>query len=103
MSADKANFERELNLVKNIKNIAQDVLINESLAKEKHTPGIADDFRKAGKENYSLTGQVARTSIGKSAIIANLIAFTLKSPHNGINFISVANIIQSFELYSQAD
>jgi arabinose-5-phosphate isomerase len=78
-SSDKANFEKELNLVKNLKKIAQDVLLNESLAIQNISNFIDDNFEACVREIYSAKGRVVITGVGKSAIIANKIVATLNS------------------------
>lgn len=93
MPADKANFERELNLVKNIKNIAREVLINESRAIENLTNFIDDDFEACVNEIYSSKGRVVITGIGKSAIIANKIVATLNSTGTPALFMHAADAI----------
>jgi arabinose-5-phosphate isomerase len=93
LPADKANFERELNLVKNIKNIARDVLINESRALENLTNFIDDDFEACVQEIYSSKGRVIVTGIGKSAIIANKIVATLNSTGTPSVFMHAADAI----------
>lgn len=93
MPADKVNFERKLNLVKNIKNIAREVLINESRAIENLTNFIDDDFEACVKEIYSSKGRVVVTGIGKSAIIANKIVATLNSTGTPALFMHAADAI----------
>ncbi len=93
MPADKANLERKLNLVKNIKNIAQEVLINESRAIKNLTNFIDDDFEACVKEIYSSKGRVVITGIGKSAIIANKIVATLNSTGTPALFMHAADAI----------
>ncbi|HOX83341.1 MAG TPA: D-arabinose 5-phosphate isomerase, partial [Chryseolinea sp.] len=62
-----------MNLVKNIKKIACEVLINESQAIQQLADYIDDDFEACVKEIYSAKGRVVVTGIGKSAIVANKI------------------------------
>ncbi len=93
MSVDKANFEKALNLGKNIKKIARDVLINESLAIQKLTNFIDDDFEACVKEIYSAKGRVVITGVGKSAIIANKIVATLNSTGTPSIFMHAADAI----------
>ncbi len=66
-----------MNLVKNIKKIAQDVLLNESQAIHNWTQYIDDNFEASVQEIYSTKGHVVKTGIGKGAIIANKIAAEL--------------------------
>jgi arabinose-5-phosphate isomerase len=93
LSVDKANFEKALNLGKNIKKIARDVLINESLAIQKLTNFIDDDFEACVKEIYSAKGRVVITGVGKSAIIANKIVATLNSTGTPSIFMHAADAI----------
>ncbi len=93
MSVNKANFEKALNLGKNIKKIAQDVLINESLAIQNLTNFIDDDFEACVKEIYSAKGRVVITGVGKSAIIANKIVATLNSTGTPSIFMHAADAI----------
>jgi arabinose-5-phosphate isomerase len=93
LPVDKANFERELNLAKNIKNIAREVLINESRAIENLTNFIDDDFEACVNEIYSSNGRVVITGIGKSAIIANKIVATLNSTGTPALFMHAADAI----------
>ncbi len=93
MSTDKANFEKALNLGKNIKKIARDVLINESLAIQNLTNFIDDDFEACVKEIYSAKGRVVITGVGKSAIIANKIVATLNSTGTPSLFMHAADAI----------
>ena len=92
-STNKANFEKELNLVKNIKKIARDVLINESQAIQNLTNLIDDSFEACVKEIYSAKGRVVVTGIGKSAIIANKIVATLNSTGTPALFMHAADAI----------
>ncbi len=90
---NKANFEKELNLVKNIKKIARDVLINESLAIQNLTNLIDESFESCVKEIYSAKGRVVVTGVGKSAIIANKIVATLNSTGTPALFMHAADAI----------
>ncbi|MFD1000141.1 SIS domain-containing protein [Ohtaekwangia kribbensis] len=82
-----------MNLGKNIKKIARDVLINESLAIQKLTNFIDDDFEACVKEIYSAKGRVVITGVGKSAIIANKIVATLNSTGTPSIFMHAADAI----------
>ncbi len=93
MPIDKANFDRTLNLVKNIKKIAQDVLLNESAAIHNLTQFIDDSFEACVQEIYSAKGRVVVTGIGKSAIIANKIVATLNSTGTPSLFMHAADAI----------
>ena len=82
-----------MNLVKNIKKIARDVLINESRAIENLTNYIDNDFESCVQEIYSAKGRVVITGIGKSAIIANKIVATLNSTGTPAIFMHAADAI----------
>jgi arabinose-5-phosphate isomerase len=82
-----------LNLVKNIKRIAQEVLINESRAIENLTNFIDENFESCVNEIYSAKGRVVITGIGKSAIIANKIVATLNSTGTPSLFMHAADAI----------
>jgi arabinose-5-phosphate isomerase len=92
-SVNKANFQKELNLVKNIKKIAREVLINESQAIQNLTSLIDDSFEACVNEIYSAKGRVVVTGIGKSAIIANKIVATLNSTGTPALFMHAADAI----------
>ena len=92
-TANKTNFQKELNLVKNIKKIARDVLINESQAIQNLTTLIDDSFEACVNEIYSAKGRVVVTGIGKSAIIANKIVATLNSTGTPALFMHAADAI----------
>jgi arabinose-5-phosphate isomerase len=82
-----------LNLAKNIKQIARDVLLNESLAIQNITNFIDDDFEACVREIYSAKGRVVITGVGKSAIIANKIVATLNSTGTPSVFMHAADAI----------
>jgi len=82
-----------LNLAKNIKKIARDVLINESTAIQNLANFIDDNFERCVKEIYSAKGRVVITGIGKSAIIANKIVATLNSTGTPAIFMHAADAI----------
>jgi arabinose-5-phosphate isomerase len=82
-----------LNLVKNIKKIARDVLLNESRAIENLANYIDNDFESCVQEIYSAKGRVVITGIGKSAIIANKIVATLNSTGTPSIFMHAADAI----------
>lgn len=90
---DKSNFLRALNLAKNIKKIAQDVLINESRALENLVNLLDNDFESCVRLIYSAKGRVVITGIGKSAIIANKIVATLNSTGTPALFMHAADAI----------
>lgn len=82
-----------MNLVKNIKKIAQDVLLNESRAIENLITYIDDNFEACVREIYSAKGRVVITGVGKSAIIANKIVATLNSTGTPSLFMHAADAI----------
>ncbi|MBL0743308.1 KpsF/GutQ family sugar-phosphate isomerase [Chryseolinea lacunae] len=82
-----------MNLVKNIKKIARDVLINESLAIQQLATFVDDNFEACVKEIYSAKGRVVITGIGKSAIVANKIVATLNSTGTPALFMHAADAI----------
>jgi arabinose-5-phosphate isomerase len=82
-----------LNLTKNIKNIAREVLLNESRAIENLTNFIDDNFEACVNEIYSSKGRVVVTGVGKSAIIANKIVATLNSTGTPSLFMHAADAI----------
>jgi arabinose-5-phosphate isomerase len=82
-----------LNLVKNIKKIALDVLINESNAIKNLANYIDNDFESCVQEIYSAKGRVVVTGVGKSAIIANKIVATLNSTGTPALFMHAADAI----------
>jgi arabinose-5-phosphate isomerase len=89
----KANSDRELNLVKNIKNIAREVLQNESLAVQRLIDYLDDSFEACVKAILASKGRVVITGIGKSAIIANKIVATLNSTGTPALFMHAADAI----------
>ena len=89
----QSNFEKELNLAKNIKKIARDVLLNESSAIQNITNFIDDNFEACVREIYSAKGRVVVTGVGKSAIIANKIVATLNSTGTPSIFMHAADAI----------
>ncbi|MCI0751115.1 MAG: KpsF/GutQ family sugar-phosphate isomerase [Flammeovirgaceae bacterium] len=82
-----------MNLVKNIKKIARDVLLNESQAISKLTEFIDDDFEACVKVILQCKGRVVITGIGKSAIIASKIVATLNSTGTPALFMHAADAI----------
>jgi arabinose-5-phosphate isomerase len=82
-----------LNLTKNIKKVATEVLLNEARAIEKLTQFIDDDFETCVKEIIQSKGRVVITGIGKSAIIANKIVATLNSTGTPSLFMHAADAI----------
>ncbi len=82
-----------MNLTKNIKKVATDVLLNEARAIERLTQFINDDFEACVKEIAQSRGRVVITGIGKSAIIANKIVATLNSTGTPSLFMHAADAI----------
>ena len=82
-----------MNLQKNIKKIAQDVLLNESRALQNLATYIDQDFESCVQEIYSAKGRLVITGIGKSAIIANKIVATLNSTGTPALFMHAADAI----------
>jgi len=82
-----------LNIVKNIKQIAKDVLINEARAIENLTNFIDNDFEDCVREILQSRGRVVITGIGKSAIIANKIVATMNSTGTPALFMHAADAI----------
>ena len=82
-----------MNITKNLKKIAQDVLKNEAEAIQKLTQYIDDSFESCVQEIYSAKGRVVITGIGKSAIIANKIVATLNSTGTPSLFMHAADAI----------
>ena len=82
-----------MKLAKNIKKIAQDVLLNEARAIENLIAYIDDNFEACVREIYSAKGRLVITGIGKSAIIANKIVATLNSTGTPSLFMHAADAI----------
>jgi arabinose-5-phosphate isomerase len=82
-----------LNLTKNIKQIATDVLLNEARAIENLIQFLDDDFESCIREILQLKGRVVITGVGKSAIIANKIVATLNSTGTPALFMHAADAI----------
>jgi arabinose-5-phosphate isomerase len=82
-----------LKLVKNIKLIAKNVLLNEAEAIRNLINLIDDDFETCVKEILNSSGRVVLTGIGKSAIIGQKIASTLNSTGTPAMFMHAADSI----------
>lgn len=93
MPSRKLNVERELNIAKNIRNIAREVLLNESKAVENLTNFIDNDFEACVRYIFQSKGRVVITGVGKSAIIANKIVATLNSTGTPSLFMHAADAI----------
>ena len=89
----KVNSDRELNLAKNIKNIAREVLQNESQAVLQLTEYLDDSFEACVHAILAMKGRLVITGIGKSAIIANKIVATLNSTGTPALFMHAADAI----------
>ena len=83
----------DLNIVKNIKKIAERVLLNEAKSIAKIAELIDDEFEKCVLEILNLKGHVIVTGIGKSAIVANKIVSTLNSTGTPSIFMHAADAI----------
>lgn len=82
-----------MNIVKNIKQIAIDVLLNEAKAVENLTHFIDNDFEACVREILQARGRVVITGIGKSAIIASKIVSTMNSTGTPALFMHAADAI----------
>lgn len=82
-----------LNIIKNIKQIAKEVLINEARAVENLANFIDNDFEACVREILQSRGRVVVTGIGKSAIIANKIVATMNSTGTPALFMHAADAI----------
>lgn len=82
-----------LNLIKNIKLIATNVLLNEAEAIKKLIEFLDDGLEASVKAILESKGRVVVTGIGKSAIIANKIVATLNSTGTPALFMHAADAI----------
>jgi len=82
-----------LKLIKNIRNTAKEVILNEANAIKKLIDYIDDDFEACVNEILACKGRVVVTGIGKSAIIANKIVATLNSTGTPALFMHAADAI----------
>ncbi|MBK7653275.1 MAG: KpsF/GutQ family sugar-phosphate isomerase [Flammeovirgaceae bacterium] len=82
-----------MNIGKNIRQIAKEVLINEARAVENLTQFIDNDFEACVNEILQSKGRVVITGIGKSAIIANKIVATMNSTGTPALFMHAADAI----------
>ncbi|QCK16452.1 KpsF/GutQ family sugar-phosphate isomerase [Mangrovivirga cuniculi] len=82
-----------MNLAKNIKLIAKNVLINESDAIKNIALLIDDEFEAIVRAIIESKGRVVITGIGKSAIIANKIVATMNSTGTPALFMHAADAI----------
>jgi arabinose-5-phosphate isomerase len=82
-----------LNIVKNIKMIARNVLLNEANAVQNLVNHIDDDFEACVQEILISKGRVVVTGIGKSAIIGNKMVATFNSTGTPSLFMHAADAI----------
>jgi arabinose-5-phosphate isomerase len=82
-----------LNITKNIKNIAKNVLQEEAAAVLKLADYINDDFERCVQAILAIKGRVVVTGIGKSANIATKIVATLNSTGTPALFMHAADAI----------
>lgn len=82
-----------MNLVKNIQQIARNVLLNEAEALKKISGYIDDAFEACVNAVLSSNGRVVVTGVGKSAIIANKVVATLNSTGTPALFMHAADAI----------
>lgn len=82
-----------MNLVKNIQQIARDVLLNEASAIKIIASLIDDQFEACVREILELKGRVVITGVGKSAIVAHKIVATLNSTGTPSIFMHAADAI----------
>jgi len=82
-----------LNIAKNIKKIAKEVLLNESKSLRDLIGYIDDSFTSCVEEILSLKGRVVITGVGKSAIVAQKIVATLNSTGTPSVFMHAADAI----------
>ncbi len=82
-----------MKLIKNIRNTAKEVILNEANAIKKLIDYIDDDFEACVNAILACKGRVVVTGIGKSAIIANKIVATLNSTGTPALFMHAADAI----------
>lgn len=82
-----------MNITKNIKNIAKNVLQEEAAAVLKLADFINDDFEHCVRAILAIKGRVVVTGIGKSANIATKIVATLNSTGTPALFMHAADAI----------
>ena len=82
-----------MNIEKNIKKIAIEVLLNEARAIENLTNFIGNDFEACVRAILESKGRVVITGVGKSAIVANKIVATLNSTGTPALFMHAADAI----------
>lgn len=82
-----------MKVVKNIKTIAKNVLINEAGAIHRLADFIDDHFEAIVNAIHEIKGRVVITGVGKSAIIANKIVATLNSTGTPAVFMHAGDAI----------
>jgi len=82
-----------LNIAKNIKKIAKEVLLNEANSIKNLVSFIDDNFTSSVEEILHLNGRVVVTGVGKSAIIAQKIVATFNSTGTPSVFMHAADAI----------
>ncbi|MCP4521713.1 MAG: KpsF/GutQ family sugar-phosphate isomerase [Cytophagales bacterium] len=82
-----------MNLLKNIKKIAIDTLLNEAEAVKNLTNYIDENFEQCIEEILKISGRVVVTGIGKSANIGQKIVSTLNSTGTPALFMHAADAI----------
>ena len=82
-----------MNLIKNIKEIAKKVLLNEAHAIERTTKYIDHNFENCVRTILASDGRVVVTGIGKSANIAEKIVATLNSTGTPASFMHAGDAI----------
>ena len=87
------NWNPTLNLVKNIKEIAKKVLINEAQAILKSADFLDSEFEKTVEAILVCKGRLIVSGIGKSAIIANKITATMNSTGTPAIYMHAADAI----------
>jgi arabinose-5-phosphate isomerase len=92
-----------LNIAKNIKNIAQEVLLNESRAIEILTNLSDNYFEEYVNKTYSSKDQVVITDIGKSVHMANKIVAELSTPGLSTNFAPAATSVTNYPTVTQQE
>jgi arabinose-5-phosphate isomerase len=82
-----------LNLIKNIREIAKNVLLNEAQAIENVSGFLDQEFESSVEAILRCKGRVVVTGIGKSAIVANKITATLNSTGTPSMYMHAADAI----------
>ena len=93
----------KLKLIKNIRNIAVRVLLNESEAIAKLTSLLNEDFENCVHHLLTSKGRLVLTGVGKSAWIANKLVATLNSTGTPALFMHAADAIHGDLGMVQAD